>query len=153
MSEIVILTMLYFLLFFSSDRSWQFLWWHWGHDWLQTKPMDEMELDHNHSRPLHGEWSESFFFFSLLEQLWPSDTSPLSRSQVGLRHVLKGARLFSRAVLSSLWWSTSPWPTTRCTSTLTGPSVWAGAWPCPPWSASPWWWSSRSYNLRDHWSR
>lgn len=57
--------------------------------------------------------------------------------------------LFFRAALSSPWWSTSPWPITRCTSTLTGPSVWAGAWPCPPWSASPWWWSSRSYSLRD----
>lgn len=61
--------------------------------------------------------------------------------------------LFSRAVLSSLLWNTSPWPITRCTSTRTGPSVWAGAWHCPLWSASPWWWSSRSCSLRDHWSR
>lgn len=42
------------------DRSWQFLWRSWGYDWLQTKPMDEMELDHNHSCPLHGE-SKCFF--------------------------------------------------------------------------------------------
>lgn len=54
-----------------------------------------------------------------------------------------------RAASSSPWWSTSPWPTTRCMSTLTGPSGWAGVWPCPPWSASPWWWSSKSYSPRD----
>ena len=46
------------MLFFIPSvfyRSWQFLRWRWGYDWLQTKPMDEMELDHNHSCPLHGE--------------------------------------------------------------------------------------------------
>lgn len=47
------------LLFFIC-RSWQLLWRYWGHDWLPTKPVDEMELDHNHSRPLHGEgWRAS----------------------------------------------------------------------------------------------
>lgn len=61
--------------------------------------------------------------------------------------------LFCRAALFFPWWSTGPWPTTRCTSTPTGPSVWAGVWPWPPWSASPWWWSSRSYSLRDPWLR
>lgn len=36
-------------------RSRQLLRRHRGHDWLPTKPVDEVELDHNHSRPLHGE--------------------------------------------------------------------------------------------------
>lgn len=54
-----------FFLFFLVDRSGQFLRRHWGHDWLQTKPMDEMELDHNHSCPLHGERRYAVCFLAL----------------------------------------------------------------------------------------
>lgn len=139
-------------------RSGQFLRRHRGHDWLQTKPMDEMELDHNHSCPLHGERFAGIFiiFFLHLDLLQPvTATRRIDTAKVpALQRVLKVPHVcFSRAVLSSLWWNTSPWPITRCTSTQTGPSVWDGAWHCPPWSASPWWWSSRSCSLRDHWSR
>lgn len=86
---------------------------------------------------------------------WICDMLIRSRSVGGvqLASTKRSMCLFFRAALSSPWWSTSPWPITRCTSTLTGLSVWAGVWPCPPWSASPWWWSSRSYSLRDPWSR
>lgn len=119
-----------------------------------------MELDHNHSCTLHGERSELVYCVeefgnTVVDDTWQMLIVGLSRSQGGVQFGLKAACtcLCPRAALSSPWWSISPWPITRCMSTQTGPSVWAGVWPCPPWSASQWWWSSRSYSLRDPWSR
>lgn len=94
-----------------------------------------------------------FFFYFFIANGHGRQTRRYHQGPGFIARTKSATCLFSRAVLSSLLWNTSPWPITRCTSTRTGPSVWAGAWHCPLWSASPWWWSSRSCSLRDHWSR
>lgn len=53
-------------------RSWQLLRRYRGHDWLPTKPVDEMELDRNHARSVHGESSRASRG-RLSCQMWTSD--------------------------------------------------------------------------------
>lgn len=52
--------------------------------------------------------------------------------------------LSNRGYSCSSWWSTSHSSTTMCTHTQTGAMLLAGSWLCPPWSAYPWAWFTRS---------
>lgn len=65
-------------------RSWQLLRRYRGHDWLPTKPVDEVELDHNHPRPVHGEGRRASRG-RLLGQMWTSDN--------GLRRAISNAHV------------------------------------------------------------